>query len=291
MMIHRLEQSQYERALPALANVDHALAATAVLEGTCPGDVYVDDVDSPRTVFASTPEGHWLVGDDGSREFTAALEHLLNKTILPEGEAAGWRYVTLIFWPEAWADPLDGMLDPRCVVKDSQRFYALRQLRIEWRVGVLAGYEVVRVDEDLLARTDLRNVDRISRWAKGNFGSLDAFLRTGFGFCTLHGDDIASWCMADCVCGDRCEIGIHTDERYRQRGLATLTAAATVDYCLSNGLTQIGWHCHTSNRPSAATAEKVGFEHILDHPLWLVRLGETAPPPANGDAPSSEPAS
>ena len=283
MMIHRLELSQYERALPVVANVDHALAATAVLEGTCPGQVYVDDVGNPRTVFAVTPEGHWLVGDDSNSKFNTSLEELLANTILPEGVAAGWWYFTLLFWPETWVDKLDGVFESRHIVKDSQKFYTLRRPKADTRAEVPAGFEMARVDGDVLARTDLENVDKVVRWANGNFGSVEAFLRTGFGFCTLHGSDIMSWCMADCVSRDRCEIGIHTDERYRRQGLATLTAAATVDYCLANGVPHIGWHCHSHNRPSAATAEKIGFEHVLDHPLWRVWFNEVDPPLVNGN--------
>lgn len=282
-MIHKLEPSQYERALPVVANVDHALAATAVLEGTCPGQVYVDDVARPRTVFASTPEGHWLVGDDGNSRFNASLEELLTKTVLPEGETAHWWYFTLLYWPETWADKLDDMFDPQHVVKDSQRFYSLRKSGLDRRTEVPTGFRIARVDGEILARTDLENVDKLSRWAKGNFGSIEAFLRTGFGVCVLHGSDIASWCMADCMSGDRCEVGIHTDGRYRRQGLATLTAAAAVDYCLANGMTHIGWHCHSHNRPSAATAEKIGFEHLLDHPLWRMWSNEVDPLLVNGN--------
>ena len=90
------------------------------------------------------------------------------------------------------------------------------------------------------------------------------------------------------VSGDRCEIGIHTDERYRRQGFAALTAAAMVQYCLSDGMTHIGWHCHTHNQASAATAEKVGFEHVLDHPLWQVRFREVDSPLVNDGLTGSE---
>ena len=85
-------------------------------------------------------------------------------------------------------------------------------------------------------------------------------MQKGFGFSMVHGKEIVSWCMADCASGDSCEIGIRTRPDYRRRGLATLTAAATVDYCLSHGFRSVGWHCNEENLGSRGIAEKVGFE-------------------------------
>jgi len=61
-MIYELSANEYEKARPVMKGIDHALAVDAVIDGICPGSVYVDDVDRPRTLFAATPEGHYLVG-------------------------------------------------------------------------------------------------------------------------------------------------------------------------------------------------------------------------------------
>jgi GNAT superfamily N-acetyltransferase len=76
----------------------------------------------------------------------------------------------------------------------------------------------------------------------------------------LHDKRIVSWSIADCIGGNACEIGIHTHEDYRRQGLATLTAAAAVDYALSSGFRQVGWHCNEYNLGSIGVAEKVGFK-------------------------------
>jgi len=282
-MIHRLRENEYESARPVIEGVEHALAAQAVIEGTCPGSVYVDDVAAPETVFASTPEGHYLVGYEHNEAFNRALQELIAETILPQGNEAGWWYFLLHYFPNSWEEKLDVMFEERRVVKDYQEFYRFREQRVDWKDGVPAGFCMRRVDGDLLGRSDLRNINRVKGWAEGNFGSIEKFLKRGFGFCLLHGDDIVSWCIADCVSGSRCEIGIHTDERYRRRGFATLTVAAAVDYCLANGLTHIGWHCWSSNFLSAATARKVGFEKVLDHHAFHVWFNEVDSLLVNGN--------
>jgi RimJ/RimL family protein N-acetyltransferase len=95
---------------------------------------------------------------------------------------------------------------------------------------------------------------------KPNWGSIPDFMKMGIGFCTLHDKRIVSWSIADCKSGEACEIGIHTLEKYRRQGLASLTAAAAVDYALSSGFRQVGWHCGEYNLGSICVAEKVGFQ-------------------------------
>lgn len=78
-----------------------------------------------------------------------------------------------------------------------------------------------------------------------------------------------SWCLSDCVSGTRCEIGIETDEEYRRRGFATLTASAAVAHCLEKGFTRIGWHTGPTNVASMRTAEKVGFKKVLEDTYYF----------------------
>lgn len=273
-MIHELSANEYERARPIMEGVDHALAVDAVIDGTCPGSVYVDDMDAPRTLFAETPEGHYLVGYEGNEAFNRSLKDLIVSKILAEGEREGWWYFLVHYSPNSWEERLDAMFMGRPVVKDYQEFYSFRKRRVDWREGIPSDFCMTRVDRGLMERKDLTNINRIRGWAEGNFGSIEGFMANGFGFCLMRGDEIVSWCMADCVSGDRCEMGIHTDERYRRRGFATLTLAAAVDHCLSNRLTHLGWHCWSSNVLSAATARRAGFEKVLDHHAFHVWFNE-----------------
>jgi RimJ/RimL family protein N-acetyltransferase len=91
----------------------------------------------------------------------------------------------------------------------------------------------------------------------------------------LHGDQVVSWSVADCVSGGACEIGIHTRKDYRRRGLGTLTAAAAVDLGLSN-YRFVGWHCDEQNIPSIRVAEKVGFDLERRYIQYCAYFNETS---------------
>ena len=88
----------------------------------------------------------------------------------------------------------------------------------------------------------------------------------------LHGNQAVSWSIADCVSGNRCEIGIQTKHEFRRQGLATLTAAATVDFCLQSGIQQVGWHTSEDNIGSIRVAEKVGFERVRNYTWYLFKF-------------------
>jgi RimJ/RimL family protein N-acetyltransferase len=197
-----------------------------------------------------SPEGYYLAGDASHTQAYSAL-----KQTLPH-------HAYLILDPPAWASVLDQVWVNRAARRHPRLHLVLRVYRFSgWRDSVPEGYRVVPVDEELLARTDLRNHDQVSEWV-GGWHSSEDFLRNGFGTCALcaHEPLIAAWCIADAVLGARCEMGVTTDPAHRRRGLAAAVASAAVEHCLARGFDEIGWHCLRSNAGSIAVATKVGFQ-------------------------------
>jgi RimJ/RimL family protein N-acetyltransferase len=256
-----------------LTGEEQDLYITAVLEDTCRGTVWVDDRSCPRTALLVTPEGHFLIGERPEGEAAQALTRLLAETLL-RGREQGWWCLCLAYPGEEWQDLIATAVAAGFPVWFRRPYFVCRQLKIDWRVGMPEGFTMARLDAPLLARDDLTNVSRLRDWASEDFGSIPAFLERGFGFCAIRGQDIASWCLSDCVSGHRCEIGIHTAEAFRRRGLAARTAAAAVEHCLANGLTHIGWHTWSGNIGSAATARAVGFEQVGNGHAVHVWFGE-----------------
>lgn len=164
--------------------------------------------------------------------------------------------VNLTYSPGAWESTFGALLTCKFARPYPRHYYTFRSFLLPgWREQVPPGYEMAQVDRAFLARQDLAQLDdvreRITEWTD--------FARDGFGFCLLHDGAIVSHCIADCVSGSQCEVGITTHRDYRRRGLGALTAAATVEYCLQRRLPTIGWHCWANNRGSQRVAEKVGF--------------------------------
>jgi GNAT superfamily N-acetyltransferase len=246
LMIHELPPAEYIRIRPIVAGLADHLSIQAVIDGTVTGQIWVDNGPAPQTTFIRTPEGQYLAGTPTNLAFNQALADLL--LAMPS--------VSLTYYPDTWESTLAALLPCKFAREYSRRYYTFRQFLLpNWRDLVPPGYEMAQVLPQFLARQDLVNLDevreRTTEWTD--------FARDGFGFCLVHGNTIVSHCIADCVSGGACELGIATHNAYRRRGLGTLTLAATVEYCLDHHLTAIGWHCITNNYGSQRVAEKVGF--------------------------------
>lgn len=260
-MIHELKKRDYQKVLPLFKELDWNLITSAVIEGTSPGRVYVDRVEDPKTAFMCTVEGYYLAGNENNNEFNTSLNKLIfGKIFAGDTVRKDETDVAAGFHQDSWKEKMPIIFRGRMPLTTARRHYICTKLDADnWRDHVPEGFQVNRIDEALLRTPQLELPIHVTGWMKTNWGSISSFMKKGFGFCTLHGKNIVSWSLADCVSGNACEIGIHTQEDYRRQGLATLTATAAVDYALSGKFRYVGWHCDEYNLPSIKTAEKVGF--------------------------------
>lgn len=265
-MIYELQKNDYGKIRSIFKGLKYNLIISAVIEGNSPGRIYVDDISHSKTAFLCSVEGYHLAGYCDNSEFNTALGKLVTEIILTRDTVREDEDGIFIdFHPDNWETKLGDIFTIRAPLKNRRRRYTCRKLKVNWKNQIPDGYSIHRIDNKLMEKPGLKIPDHVLYWMKTNWGSIEYFLRKGFGFCMLHNDKMVSWCIADCVSGNQCEVGIHTAEEYRKRGLATLTVAATVDYCLSNGFTSVGWHCSDDNIGSWKTAEKVGFEKTRDY--------------------------
>jgi GNAT superfamily N-acetyltransferase len=269
--MHELRLPDYERARPLFRRLRYHLASAAVLDGNCPGRIFVDDPTQPRSAFMLSPEGCYLAGDPGNLAFNRALnEALVHQRALGDDVHA----LFLVVDPERWRDRLLGILAPTVPVEMKRRHYVCHSLGYDWRAEVSGKYRVLRIDPDLLSQVGLIIPGHVSGWIKNNWGSVDRFVQGGFGFLTIGAGEVVSWSLCDCVSDNLCEIGIHTARAHRRRGLATVTAAATVEHALSHGFIAVGWHCPEDNLGSIGTAEKVGFHLERNYSAYCAFLDQ-----------------
>ncbi|HUY76553.1 MAG TPA: GNAT family N-acetyltransferase [Ktedonobacterales bacterium] len=248
-MIYELAAEDYHRVRALVAGLTYHLSVQAVIDGTVAGHIWVDDLLNPQAAFMLTPEGQYLVGASDNSAFRQALADLL--LTMP--------VVNLTYSPGAWESTFAALLTCKFARPYARHYYTFRRFLLpDWRELLPQGYEMAQVDQAFLARQDLAHLDDVRDWT----ANWTDFARDGFGFCLLHDGAIVSHCIADCVSGHACEVGIVTQRDYQRRGLGALTVAATVEHCLERQLSTIGWHCLANNRGSQRVAEKVGFEFV-----------------------------
>lgn len=259
-MIFRLHENNYEKVRPLFGELEYNLITSAVIEGTSPGRIYIDDIASPQSAFLCSVEGYYLAGNSGNDDFNESLNSLIMEEIF-SGDTIrkDETDVAIGFHPDTWKDRMKVIFRGRPPITTHRRHYICKKVRIDWKNRIPAGFSLHLIDDKLLEDLGSNTPRHVTDWMEINWGSRQNFLNRGFGFCMLHGEEVVSWSIADCVSGNLAEIGIRTCPDYRKRGLASLTAAAAVDYWLSKG-SMVGWHCAEKNFGSRGVAEKVGFE-------------------------------
>ena len=103
-----------------------------------------------------------------------------------------------------------------------------------------------------------------------NFGSAEAFMAKGLGFCALHVPTgrIACGASTFAACGHDIEIEIDTHPHYRRQGLATAVAAHLIIYCLQNNITP-HWDAH--NPTSARLAQRLGYQMLGAYETYHIK--------------------
>lgn len=273
-MIHQLQPEAYEKVRPLFKALDFNLIIAAVIEGTSPGRIFVDNLNQPRSAFIDSPEGQFLVGNDQTPAFNDALRALLIQE--------DWHELYLFIHPDTWKTQLPSLFGAEPQLTHRQH-YLCTNLQLDWQSSLPEGYTIHRITRELLEQPGLQVPEHIFGWIEANWGTLDNFEQRGFGVCTVHANEVVSWSIADCVSGDQCEIGIHTAPAYRQRGLAALTAAAAVDHAFSRSLTTVGWHCNADNVGSWKTAQKGGFQKERDYIQYYCIMELAMQQPELGD--------
>jgi 3-methyladenine DNA glycosylase AlkD/RimJ/RimL family protein N-acetyltransferase len=270
--MYELAVADYARARAAFQGMDHHLAVQAILEGSVPARVFVDDPIRPRAAFTWRKHRFYLSGAADNKEFNGALGRFLSELIDLQWQADGSDLVVLYYAPEAWELQLAEMLSARFPIRVERQYYEFQALQNDWRSLLPEGSSVQLVDRSLLEQEHLANLGDLMKEMASERQSTEDFFGKSFGLCVLQGDELVGWCLSEYNTAHRCEVGIEVLKPYRKRGLGTAMTGALVEHALSEGVSRIGWHCYSGNVASGATASKAGFEKVQDYAVYLVRL-------------------
>lgn len=249
--MHLLTPRDYERITPLLARREiesHMALVYAVIEGTLPGKVFVDDPRAPRSLLVANLTGFWFAFGEPTETFFDFIPELLNVHLNDEPTA-------LFATSRAWETALD-------------RRFAHKFARTGFHFAPQPGapppnlaarlpsaLRLVPLDPTLAARL---GADGMDPWIVRIWGGPAAFGERVFGWAVVDGERLLSFCTACGLGGGEAEIEIGTARTFEGRGLATVVGAAFITEALERGLTP-AWTCDTRNIGSLAVARKLGF--------------------------------
>ncbi len=266
-----LKPSDYPRLGGLLQNLAvYNVILGAVINDTSPAWVVADQLDQPTATLLFTAEGAFLAGDAGCDAFVADLRVFFQRAETEPGYWQGGEFISLWLGSPDWEARLPVIFPRRQPAPHARQHYTCTALGLtDWRDRLAAGYTIERINAAFLDRPGMDIPEHIPSWMGNNWESIEDFeANGGFAFGAIYDSAVVSWCVADAAAGDRCEIGIQTRPDYRRRGLASLVTAAAVDYALSCGFREVGWHCNADNAGSIGTALKAGFQKERDYTAY-----------------------
>lgn len=265
----RLTPAAYAKLRPLLQPLDHHLATQALLHGSAPGAVYVDDAAQPTAAFLRISRRYYLAGaphDAFNRAVPAWLE--------AEAAAQGQSGAFVLYHAPGWEKAIEQtILRGRQPQRLRRHYYVCRAPRAQG-APLPPGVALHPVDAALLA-TEFDNLDALRAEMCSERPSVAAFLQHSFGVCAVAGNALAGWCLSEYNDDGRCEVGIETAPDFRQQGIATAMTVAFVNAAFDAGMRQVGWHCWAENVPSVKTALKAGFRLAHEETVYLARFTES----------------
>lgn len=240
----------------------------SIIESNTPARVYVNKPENPsRSIIW---EGHNIIlGGDISQAKEMATD--LADNILTDEVREKLYFAKLITPSEDWQDSLIEAFDD-CKVKTMDRVLFRHSLEDIPELENDDQQLEIRVIDSEIIDSELEK-DGMIEEIKGMWGSIDKFLRDGFGTCGIKDGKVVCWCTGEYFSEDYCGIGIETVEEYQQQGIATLTAAAFLKETKQQGLIP-HWDSWKENTPSVKVAEKLGFERVKDYSVVGALVGE-----------------
>lgn len=249
--------------LPQTRHIFDSMAAEIA-----PSKFFVDDKNNPSLSLAWDRGSCFFFGGKLKKATEAkGIIEFLKTEILKEETRKDLGVAKLYYPSDTWEEALREYLkefNPQVL----KRVLYGHDLKVIPEI-LEANLHVLEIDRVLMESSSLGNLHSVTQEINRMWGSVDNFLKNGFGICVLDGNDIICWCTAEYVSEGFCGIGIETIEGNQNKGIATVTTIAFLKKCARLGIRPY-WDSWKNNIPSVRVAEKTGFKKVVDYKISLL---------------------
>ncbi|KNF09033.1 GNAT acetyltransferase [Gottschalkia purinilytica] len=264
-MIYKLDKKDYHKIRTILRTPDQIndLTLNAIISGTNRGNIYVDNLEYPRTALVDVVGiSSIFIGDVYNEEFTSCLREFIdNQLKIDTYESCGGTYFITVINDKSWERALEEVISHRKYETDYEYYYKFDPERFNLLKRSYKplpnGYQIKRINSEIINN----DPDKIISKVLGEFWySIDDFLKFGFGYCIMKGNRLISTCLSCCVNKNEHEINVETYyEEEMNKGLATWACVAYLEHCIKNVIIP-HWSTLETNVESISLGEKLGFK-------------------------------
>ncbi|QTD42995.1 GNAT family N-acetyltransferase [Sporosarcina sp. Te-1] len=264
-VISELKKSEFHKCLTIL-NEQGQVEAKAIIAGTNPGRVFVDNPQAPTSglIWLGNHDGFIFIGDENNKQFNNELNAFIDSVIVPDAEKVGLKWFEGVGNHSKWDNTIKRLFTHRKVKVGSwlQRVYGLPKENYNQasEPTLEQGYTIHKITKTLYENQNdsIKNIDFLHDTIVWSWSSADHFLSEGIGYCIVYDDEIVSICSSSFVFENIQCIGIETLQAHQGKKLAQIAAHRFIKDCFENNRVPY-WDCMDGNKPSIAVAERLGF--------------------------------
>ena len=213
-MLVELKNNQFKRVKNLFKDLSFHLSIDSVIHNISEGRIFTDQVKTPKVAFLIGPEGMYCGGNPNVSEFNKALNHLLKTDVFKKAKDKELVDYVVFYPNQDWEESIKMIFTGLFPMKDTRLYYELDMNEYSYQLTS----DVIPIDDNLL-NSKMPGVNQIKDILKNNFKSLKDYYSHQIGFLVTKDEQVASWCIADCVVNNQCEIGVETAKNFRKQKL------------------------------------------------------------------------
>lgn len=269
-----LPKNKYHQLNDPIKEINfNTLFAEAVIDQKINGEIFVDDIENPKTFYVIHPYGMTLLFGESNNEIFNSEFRNYALNISKKRNKFEWMQT----FPESWDHVLIQLFGDKLITSSAnseQKETGIIELntRVNFKFNEEDFLRMKKpvVDSDITIKRTDRNVFRVmpgSVVPSCFWESEDDFLENGIGFSLFYKNKLASTAYSSCINATQLELGIETVAEFRGMGFAKYVCQALIDYCIENKFEPI-WACRLENTGSYKLAQKLGFTPSLELPYY-----------------------
>lgn len=269
-----LDKSRYSELIEPVREVSfNTLFAEAVIGHKINGEIFVDDIENPKTYYVVHPYGMTLLfGDSRNEEFNIDFRnYALNTHRIRD------KHEWMQAFPNTWDTVLSKLFGDTLIASyDNDKMRVQGIIELNTRVNFKFNKEKFQRLEKAHLNSDIKIIrtnERVFREMPGTvvpayfWETEKDFLSKGIGFSLYYKDKLASTAYSSCINDKQLELGIETAEEFRRMGFAKYVCQALISYCIENTYEPV-WACRLENIGSYKLAQNLGFIPSFELPYY-----------------------
>ncbi len=262
--MEKLDSKNYKICSNLLKLLRCHLAVEATMKGMTSCDLFVDDTAWPSIAMIKSNSRYYIGMRREKDTFIKLIEYF------KKSKNSNNKYFQLYFGSEVTEKNFLNVLTGWNYKILKRVKYIISTPKFRSKTELPKFVRIASVNEIMTSGKDYLNIDDLKKEMCSERKSISDFLNKSFGLCLIFDNQLIGWCLSEYNTEDSCEVGIEINENFQNKLLGTFLTEQFIIYARSLGIKEIFWNSLEINIPSIKTAERVGFEKVLDYKEILI---------------------